>query len=221
MAKHHRQTKTWQEPLSIEEFLTAAILASSLFGKEFESVTLSAEVTLKDVEVKASTIDELREDLQGVSDREVSRLELCVMAEGATAILTADPPGTADQTAQRTNLRTSGADATRVIGLHGQIERALTKRFDQLTAKPPAPVETRVGGITIGSISGSVGSISGGDVASSPTGSSSIVSGPLEGDLKPWWRNEWFVAIGGGGVVALIVYLLSHLALPACYILPG
>jgi hypothetical protein len=48
MAKHHRQDRTWEQPLSLED----TTLAVSLFDKEFVSVTLSADATLTDVEVK-------------------------------------------------------------------------------------------------------------------------------------------------------------------------
>jgi hypothetical protein len=207
--------------MSIEDFLATTTLAASLFDKEFESVTLLAEVTLTDVEVKATTIDELREDLRGVSNDEVSHLELCLTASGAMAILISDRRRAAPRAELDTTLKTSGSDATRVIGLHGQIEGAITRRLDQLGAsgaKALAPIDSKVGGITIGSIGGSVGSISGGDVASSREGDqsgnvataaeassgSSVIDRSPGQRMRRWWSNGWTLAIVGGAVAALL-----------------
>jgi hypothetical protein len=218
MAKHHRQNTSWEQPLSIEDFLAATTLAASLFDKEFDSVTLLADATLTDVEVKATTIDELREDLRGVSESEVSHLELCVTASGAEAILISDLRKTAPQAGRGTTLTTAGSDATRVIGLHGQIEGAITRRLNRFGAKTLAPIDPKIGGITIGSIGGSVGLISGGDVASSGAGSqrgnlavtaeassgspARIRSG--EQRNRRWWNNRWLVAIVGGAAAILV-----------------
>jgi|HubBroStandDraft_3_1064219.scaffolds.fasta_scaffold105687_3 hypothetical protein len=228
MAKHHRQNRTWEQPLSIEDFLAATTLASSLFDKEFEGVTLLAEATLTDLEVKATTIDELREDLREVSDGEVGYLELCVTASGAETILTSDPRNTASHTGRGTTLRTSGSDATRVIGLHGQLEGAITRRLDQLDTKASIPIDPQIAGITIGSIGGSVGSISGGAVAPSGGGDqdgvvvitaeassgSSATKRPPEQRESRWWNSRWLVAIVGGTAAILIatgVLALLHL----------
>jgi hypothetical protein len=218
MAKHHRQDRAWEQPLSIEDFLEATTLAASLFDKEFDSVTLSADATLTDVEVKATTIDELREDLRGVSDNEVSHLELCVTAPGATAILTSNLRTIVRQAGQGTTLRTAGSDATRVIGLHGQMESAITRRLDQFEANTLTPSDSKTGGITIGSIGGSVGSISGGDIASSvggghggnltvnakPSSGTSATGRSGEQRRRRWWNSRWLVAVVGGTVAILV-----------------
>ncbi len=218
MAKHHRQDRTWERPLSIEGFLEATTFAASLFDKEFDSVTLSADATLTDVEVKATTIDELREDLRGVSDNEVSHLELCVTASGAKAILTSDLRKTVPRARRGTTLRTAGSDATRVIGLHGQIEGAITRHLDQFEANTSTPIDSEIGGITIGSIGGSVGFISGGDVTASGEGehggnftvnaeASSGTSATIrsaEQRRSRWWNSRWLVAVVGGTVAILV-----------------
>jgi hypothetical protein len=219
MAKHRRQNRTWEQSLSIEDFLAATALVTSLFDKEFDSVMLSADATLTDVEVKAITIDELREDLRGVSDDEVSHLELCVTASGAKAILTSDLRKTAPQTGQGTALRTAGSDATRVIGLHGQIEGAITRRLDQVGARTLTPIDSKTGGITIGSIGGSVGLIAGRDVAPSggevqrgslavtaeaSSGASGAIRSAEQRRKSRWWNSRWLVAVVGGAVAILV-----------------
>jgi hypothetical protein len=105
-----------------------------------------------------------------VSDNEVGHLELCVTAPGAMATITSDPRMSAPRAGQSTTLRTAGSDATRVIGIHGQMESAITRRLDQFEANMLAPTDCKTGGVTIGSIGGSVGSITGDDVASSGGG---------------------------------------------------
>ena len=195
MTKYVKDEAAWKQSLTAEDFLTLTTKAVLLLQAKVDEFDVSAEVELKDgSELKAQSIAELTHDLQNVTPHEIKDLQLNVASEGVTTHLRSRPMTT--WSAERTTLTTSGVDEALVYGLHGQLERAIAKRFDDLAEARRQSEQTQ----TPPSIS-----IMGTNVSISGTGDASSSSNPPapQKTSERWWNNKWVIALVGGTAAIL------------------
>jgi hypothetical protein len=131
MTEYIKDDDTWKHSLTAEDFLALTTQALSVLQAKAYEVDLSAEVKLKDgSELKAQSTAELTHDLENVRPHEIKDLQIYLATEGVTTHLRSQSltPGSSP----RTTLTTRGADHADVYGLHGQLERAITKHFNDL-----------------------------------------------------------------------------------------
>jgi hypothetical protein len=216
MAQVVREQDSWDRGFSVRNLLGLAAVGHQLFEKELGPPGFVSEVFLDDgMSLSAGSVDELGRDLSGVRDTAVTRMELVLEVPGVAVFFQSD--GLMATASPHTELRTRGTGVTHVYGIHAQLRRGIQKAFeeeDEAVKWQPKNVVplTPSGGLHIGQITGDIGSIIGGNIAVSESGSATAGSLQMNtgSETDAWWKNPWLVSIVGG----LIVFALGYLALP-------
>ena len=237
MAKLVNPKQTWERGLAPAEVLRLFHLFAHLVQDPDPRGRIHARLGDGVESIRAESFQELRDDLDGVADGEVSRIELLVTeADGVSLALDTHTPG--EQPPGRLEITVSGEDETKVFGIFAQLERAVNKTFESLDraqSQRDAKATVSIGSIFVGS--GSVAVSGAGDATSSSTGSTqagdsgtsgpqassggsqirnsrvSPVAGPGGAAAQPWWQNAWLVAIVGGTTAAVIAGVILYFLL--------
>jgi len=165
MAKKERPKETWNRLLSPDDFIEVATMAQSLVEKAGQ-VKPTYSVELEGATLEASSAPEIREDLeaQRVRDDEIGDMHAHFETAKVTVFFMVS------RSFKNTSVQSSGADGTRVLGVHAQLVREINRRFkerdreaEKLQSASPAAAVL-------------IGSMHGGNVAVSGTGSATASS---------------------------------------------
>ncbi|HEX8645650.1 MAG TPA: hypothetical protein VF715_02040 [Thermoleophilaceae bacterium] len=208
MARIVEPKHSWERLLPSERAITLAEDFEALLGVSDHAPYL--RIRLVDATVEAQDLEELRNDLTDVRERDIRDLTIGVGDEAATIWLETAAPSALHEEG-RTQLRVTGNDETKVYGVFERLRRNVERTFEQLDDPEAEVVPESKGGIAIGAIStghtssiaiaGESGATSSAVAHQTPALQGSKGSGSSQGG--GWSANQWLVAVVGGTIAAV------------------